>query len=150
MQVILLEEVQNLGDLGDEVRVKPGYARNYLIPHGKAIIANEGNRKRFEAQRRELQQLHTEALAQAQGRARSMDGAAVRIVRKVADEEGKLFGSVTTSDIVETMAQAGFELKRSEVHLSAGPIKQVGDYEIAVSLHPEVHIKIGVSVIGEA
>lgn len=148
MQVILLEELQNLGNLGDEVKVRAGYARNYLIPHGKAVIASEENRKKFEAQRLELERLHADALSAAQARASTLDGASVRIVRKVG-EEGKLFGSVTTSDIVEAMMQVGLELKKSEVHLSAGPIKQVGDHEIAVSLHPEVHIKINVSVVGE-
>jgi large subunit ribosomal protein L9 len=149
MQVILLEEVQNLGDLGDEVKVKPGFARNYLIPYGKAVIANAENRARFEAQRQELEHLHAEALAKARERASTMEGASVQFVRMVG-EEGKLFGSVTTGDIVEAMAQAGFQLKRSEVHLSAGPIKELGDHEIAVSLHPEVHIKITVSVVAEA
>ncbi len=148
MQVILLEELQNLGNLGEEVKVRPGYARNYLIPHGKAVIANEENRKKFEAQRLELERLHAEALSVAQARALTLDGASVSIVRKVG-EEGKLFGSVTTSDIVEAMKEAGLELRKSELHLSAGPIKQVGDHEIAVSLHPEVHIKINVSVLGE-
>jgi large subunit ribosomal protein L9 len=148
MQVILLDEVQNLGDLGEEVKVKPGYARNYLIPHGKAVIANDENRKKFETRRLELERLHAEALAQAQARARTIDGATVQFARKVG-EEGKLFGSVTTSDIVEAMAQAGHELKRSELHLSSGPIKQLGDFELAVSLHPEVHVKIKVVVIAE-
>jgi large subunit ribosomal protein L9 len=148
MQVILLDEVQNLGDLGEEVKVKPGYARNYLIPHGKAVIANEENRKRFEARRLELERLHAVTLAQAQQRARTIDGATVQIARKVG-EEGKLFGSVTTSDIVEAMAQAGHEIKRSELHLSSGPIKQVGEFELAVSLHAEVHVKIKVIVVAE-
>lgn len=148
MQVILLDEVQNLGDLGDEVKVKPGYARNYLIPHGKAVIANDENRKEFETRRLELERLHAEALAQAQARARTIDGATVQFARKVG-EEGKLFGSVTTSDIVEAMAQAGHEIKRSELHLSSGPIKQLGEFELAVSLHPEVHVKIKVVVIAE-
>jgi large subunit ribosomal protein L9 len=148
MQVILLEELQNLGDLGDEVKVRAGYARNYLIPQGKAVIASEENRKKFEVRRLELERLHADALSTARARAGTLDGASVRIVRK-AGEEGKLFGSVTTSDIVEAMMQTGLELKKSEVHLSAGPIKQVGDYEIAVSLHPEVHIKINVSVAAE-
>jgi large subunit ribosomal protein L9 len=148
MQVILLEEVQNLGNLGEEVKVRPGYARNYLIPYGKAVMANAENRAHFEARRQELERLHADALTKARERAAPMDGASVSIASK-AGEEGKLFGSVTTGDIVEAMAQAGLELKRSEIHLSAGPIKQLGDYEIAVTLHPEVHIKIHVSVVGE-
>ncbi len=148
MQVILLEELQNLGNLGDEVKVRAGYARNYLIPQGKAVIASEENRKKFEERRLELERLHAEALSAAQARASTLDGASVRLVRK-AGEDGKLFGSVTTSDIVGAMKEAGLDLKKSEIHLSAGPIKQVGDYEIAVSLHPEVHIKINVSVAAE-
>ncbi len=148
MQVILLDEVQNLGDLGEEVKVKPGYARNYLIPQGKAVLANEENRKKFEVRRLELERLHAETLAKAQERALTIDGAQVQIARKVG-EEGKLFGSVTTADIVEAMAQAGHEIKRSELHLSAGPIKQVGEFDLSVSLHPEVHVKIKVLVIAE-
>lgn len=148
MQVILLEEVQNLGNLGEEVRVKPGYARNYLLPYGKAVIANEQNRAALEARRTDLEKMHTEALAKAQERARLMEGATVQISRKVG-EEGQLFGSVTTLDIVEAMAQAGVELEKSEIHLSTGPIKEIGDHEIAVSLHPEVHVKITVLVVEE-
>jgi large subunit ribosomal protein L9 len=148
MQVILLEEVQNLGNLGEEVRVKPGYARNYLLPYGKAVIANEQNRAALEARRTDLEKMHTEVLAKAQERARVMEGATVQISRKVG-EEGQLFGSVTTLDIVEAMAQAGVELEKSEIHLSTGPIKEIGDHEIAVSLHPEVHVKITVLVVEE-
>ncbi|MEE9561278.1 MAG: 50S ribosomal protein L9 [Acidiferrobacterales bacterium] len=148
MQVILLEEVQNLGNLGQEVRVKPGYARNYLLPYGKAVIANEQNRAALEARRTDLEKMHTEVLAKAQERARVMEGATVQISRKVG-EEGQLFGSVTTLDIVEAMAQAGVELEKSEIHLSTGPIKEIGDHEIAVSLHPEVHVKITVLVVEE-
>lgn len=148
MQVILLEEVQNLGNLGEEVRVKPGYARNYLLPYGKAVIANEQNRAALEARRTGLEKMHTEVLAIAQERARLMEGATVQISRKVG-EEGQLFGSVTTLDIVEAMAQAGVELEKSEIHLSTGPIKEIGDHEIAVSLHPEVHVKITVLVVEE-
>lgn len=148
MQVILLDEIQNLGDLGEEVKVRPGYARNYLIPQGKAVVANEENRKKFEARRLELERLHVETLAQAQERARTIDGVQVQIARKVG-EEGKLFGSVTTSDIVEALAQVGHEIKRSELHLSTGPIKQIGDFELSVSLHPEVHVKIKVAVVPE-
>lgn len=148
MQVILLEEVQNLGNLGEEVRVKPGYARNYLLPYGKAVIANEQNRAALEARRTDLEKMHTEVLAKAQERARLMEGATVQISRKVG-EEGQLFGSVTTLDIVDAMAQAGVELEKSEIHLSTGPIKEIGDHEIAVSLHSEVHVKITVLVVEE-
>jgi len=148
MQVILLEEVQNLGNLGDEVKVKSGYARNYLIPYGRAVIANKENRAAFEARRTELEQVHGEALAKARERADKMDGTSVQLVRKVS-EEGKLFGSVSTLDIAEAMQVAGHDLQKSEIHLGAGPLKDVGDHEIAVTLHPEVDIKITVSIVGE-
>ncbi len=148
MQVILLEEVQNLGNLGDEVKVKSGYARNYLIPYGRAVIANKENRAAFEARRTELEQVHGEALAKARERADKMDGTSVQLVRKVS-EEGKLFGSVSTLDIAEAMQTAGHDLQKSEIHLGAGPLKDVGDHEIAVTLHPEVDIKITVSIVGE-
>lgn len=148
MQVILLEEVQNLGNLGDEVKVKSGYARNYLIPYGWAVIANKENRAAFEARRAELERVHADALAKARERADKMDGVSVRLVRKVG-EEGKLFGSVSTRDIAEAMQAAGHDLQRSEIHLATGPLKDVGDHEIAVTLHPEVDIKITVSIVGE-
>ena len=148
MQIILLEEVQNLGNLGDEVKVKSGYARNYLIPYGRAVIANKENRAAFEARRTELEQVHGEALAKARERADKMDGTSVQLVRKVS-EEGKLFGSVSTLDIAEAMQTAGHDLQKSEIHLGAGPLKDVGDHEIAVTLHPEIDIKIIVSIVGE-
>lgn len=148
MQVILLEEVQNLGNLGDQVKVKSGYARNYLIPYGRAVIANKENRAAFEARQAELEQVHAEALAKARERADRIGGASVQLVRKVG-EEGKLFGSVSTRDIVEAMQAAGYDLQKSEIHLAAGPLKDVGDHEIAVTLHPEVDIKITVSIAGE-
>jgi len=148
MQVILLEEVQNLGNVGDEVKVKSGYARNYLIPYGRAVIANQENRAAFEARRTELEQVHGEALAKARERADKMDGTSVQLVRKVS-EEGKLFGSVSTLDIAEAMQAAGYDLQKSEIHLGAGPLKDVGDHEIAVTLHAEIEIKITVSIVGE-
>lgn len=148
MEVILLEKVRNLGSLGEQVKVKSGFARNYLIPYGKAVTANEENRAKFEAQRAELEKAQADALGKAKIRAEKMAGFTVQIVRKVS-EEGKLFGSVGIRDICEAMQQAGFELERSEVHLDRGPLKEVGDHEISVSLHPEVNFKVIVSVIGE-
>ncbi|MBI5612801.1 MAG: 50S ribosomal protein L9 [Gammaproteobacteria bacterium] len=149
MQVILLEKIRNLGELGDQVNVKPGYGRNYLIPRGKAAVANAKNKAEFEARRAELEKAQVEALAKAKERAEKMTGATVQIVRKVG-EEGKLFGSVGTHDIADAMTAAGFPLARAEIHLPEGPIKAVGDHEIPVSLHPEVNFKIIVSVIGES
>jgi large subunit ribosomal protein L9 len=149
MEIILLEKVRNLGNLGDQVNVKSGYGRNFLLPHGKAVIANAANKAAFETRRAELEKNQMVALDQAKARAAKLDGLTVQITGKVG-EEGKLFGSVGTADIAEAVAKQGFELDRSEIHLPAGPLKSVGDFEIPVSLHAEVNIKIIVSVIGEA
>lgn len=148
MEVILLEKVRNLGGLGEQVKVKAGFARNYLIPYGKAVTANAENRAKFEAQRAELEKAQADALGKARIRAEKMTGYTVQIVRKVS-EEGKLFGSVGVRDICEAMEQAGFELARAELHLDHGALKEVGDHEVSVSLHPEVNFKIIISVIGE-
>ena len=148
MEVILLEKVRNLGNLGEQVKVKSGFARNFLIPYGKAVTANEENRAKFEARRAELEKVQTDALGKAQSRAEKMTGYTVQVVRKLS-EEGKLFGSVGIRDICEAMAQAGFELAKSEIHLDRGPMKEIGDHEISVSLHTEVNFKLIVSVIGE-
>lgn len=148
MEVILLEKVRNLGAIGDQVKVKSGFARNFLIPYGKAVSASAENRAKFEARRAEIEKAATAALAQAQGRAVKMSGATVQVVRKIG-EEGKLFGSVGIKDICDAMHEAGYELAKSEVHLDRGSIKDVGDHEVAVSLHPEVNLKIIVSVVGE-
>ena len=149
MEIILLEKVRNLGNLGDQVNVKSGYGRNFLLPHGKAVIANAANKAAFETRRAELEKNQRASLDQAKARAAKLDGLTVQITGKVG-EEGKLFGSVGTADIAEAIAKQGFELDRSEIHLPAGPLKAVGDFEIPVSLHAEVNIKIIVSVIGEA
>jgi len=149
MQVILLEKIRNLGELGDQVNVKPGYGRNYLIPQRKAVIATAENKAVFEAQRAEFEKTHANALNRAQARGQAMTGATVQIVSKASDE-GKLFGSVGTADIAESMTAAGFELARSEVNLPNGALKTIGDHEVTVSLHSEVSVKIIVSVIGEA
>jgi large subunit ribosomal protein L9 len=148
MQVILLEKIRNLGSLGEEVKVRSGFGRNYLIPYGKAVIANEENRKQFEARRAELEAVQADAFGKAQARAQKLDGATVQIVRKVS-EDGKLFGSVGMRDIVEALTAGGFEVEKSEIHFDHGPIKDVGDYEISVSLHAEVNAKIHLSVVGE-
>ena len=119
-----------------------------LVRICRAVIANKENRAAFEARRTELEQVHGEALAKARERADKMDGTSVQLVRKVS-EEGKLFGSVSTLDIAEAMQAAGHDLQKSEIHLGAGPLKDVGDHEIAVTLHPEIDIKITVSIVGE-
>lgn len=148
MEVILLEKVRNLGGLGDQVNVKAGYGRNYLIPNNKAVIANEKNKAAFQARRAELEKANQEAQAQARARADKLSGLTVQIAGRVG-EEGKLFGSVGTADIAEAVTKLGFEIDRSEIHLPQGPLKSVGDFEIPVSLHAEVNIKLIVSVVGE-
>ena len=149
MDVILLEKIRNLGALGDQVKVKAGFARNYLIPYGKAVTATTENRAQFEARRTELERAHNASLGKSRERAEKMNGFTVQIVRKIA-EDGTMYGSVTNRDIADAVTQAGFELERAEVILSAGPLKTVGDHEIPVNLHPEVSVKIIVSVIGES
>lgn len=149
MNVILLERVQNLGELGAEVNVKAGYGRNYLIPQGKAVPATPDNRARFEERRAELEQAEAESKAAAQARADKADGATVQITRK-ASEEGKLFGSVSVHDIEEALREAGFDIQKHEIHMPEGPLKEVGDFQLNASFHPEVACHIIVSVIGEA
>ncbi len=148
MEVILLEKIQNLGDLGDLVKVRAGYARNYLVPQGKAAPATPENREKFEQQRKELEKTAEEKLDQAQQRAQAMAGASVEIARRVSEED-RLFGSVTTSDIAEAMQNIGHELQKSEIHLSEGPLKTIGEHEVAVSLHPEVHCTVTVVIVAE-
>jgi large subunit ribosomal protein L9 len=148
MQVILMEKVANLGNLGDVVKVKDGYARNYLIPQGKAKRATEENRKVFEARRAELEQAQNAALAQAKERGARLEGQAVKIAQR-AGVDGRLFGSVTNYDIVDALKALGHEVERSQVRMPAGALKQVGDYPIQVALHTDVVVTIMVSVVGE-
>lgn len=148
MDVILLNKVENLGDLGDVVSVRPGYGRNFLIPSGRAVPATEENRKIFEQRRAELERLAAEALAEAQARRERLLAAKVTIARK-AGEEGKLFGSVGTADIAEAFAAAGIEVKKQEIRLPAGPIRQTGEYEIGLHLHPEVNVDVTIEVVPE-
>ena len=148
MEVILLEKIANLGELGQVVKVKDGYARNYLIPHGKAKRATEENRKTFEARRAELEKAQSAALAKAQERGAKLDGLTVQITQK-AGPDGRLFGSVTNYDIVEALEKQGHEVERSQVRMPQGPLKQVGDYPIQIALHTDVAVTITVSVLGE-
>jgi large subunit ribosomal protein L9 len=149
MQVILMEKLANLGNLGDVVRVKDGYARNYLLPKGKAKRATEANIKAFEARRAELEKAQADALAKAQERGGKLDGLAVQITQK-AGVDGRLFGSVTNYDIVEALQKQGHEVERSQVRMPEGPLKQVGEYKLQVALHPDVVVAINVAVLGEA
>jgi large subunit ribosomal protein L9 len=148
MEVILLEKIANLGELGQVVKVKDGYARNYLIPHGKAKRATEENRKAFEARRAELEQAQTAALANAQERAGKLDGLTLQITQK-AGPDGRLFGSVTNYDIVEALKKQGHEVERAQIRMPQGPLKQVGDFPIEIALHTDVAVTITVSVLGE-
>jgi large subunit ribosomal protein L9 len=149
MQVILLEKVINLGGLGDVVKVREGYARNFLIPHGKAKRATPENLAAFEARRGELEKAQNDALAKAQEIGAKIDGLTVQVTRKTG-VDGRLFGSVTTHDIIEALEAQGFSVERSAVRLPQGPLKQVGDHSIAIGLHSDVVVHVTVSVLGEA
>ena len=148
MEVILLEKVVNLGDLGDKVNVKSGYGRNFLIPQNKAVPATRENILAFEARRAELEKVEQEKLAQAEARAAQVNGLDITLTAK-AGEEGKLFGSITVRDIVEAAAARGVEIDKIEVHLPEGPIRSLGEFEIEVQLHPEVTATIKIGVIAE-
>lgn len=149
MQIILLEKVANLGSLGDIVKVKDGFARNFLIPQGKAKRANEANLKQFEARRAELEKLAAEALAAAQVRAEKLEGQNVTI-RQKAGVDGRLFGSVTTQDIATALTGAtGVTVVKGEVRLPEGPFKQIGEYDIVVALHTDVAANVKITVVGE-
>lgn len=149
MQIILLEKVVNVGNLGDVVKVKQGYARNYLIPQGKAKRATPENIAAIEAKRSELESAANARLEAAKGQAEKLEGLAVEITQK-AGVDGRLFGSVTNADIVEALRAKGFELEKSAVHMPAGPLKQVGEYPLVVSLHTDVPANITVNVRGES
>ncbi|MBL8382312.1 MAG: 50S ribosomal protein L9 [Burkholderiales bacterium] len=149
MQVILMEKVANLGDLGDIVKVKDGFARNFLIPQRKARRATEANRAEFEARRAELERVAGERLAAAQALAARLDGLMVQITEK-AGVDGRLFGSVTNFNIADALTKQGFAVERSQVRMPGGPIKSVGDNDIAIQLHTDVVVTVKVSVLGEA
>lgn len=149
MQIILLEKIRNLGELGDEVNVRAGYGRNYLLPHGKAVTATAKNKAHFEARRAELEKAQAENLAAAQARAEKLTGLNVQIARK-AGEEGKLFGSVGTNDIASAISAAGVEVAKAEVLLPLGALKEIGQHEVAIALHPEVQTKVTVTIVAEA
>lgn len=148
MQVILLEKVVNLGNLGDVVKVKDGYGRNFLIPQGKAKRATEANKAEFAARRAELEKHQAELLVAAQKRAEKLAGYLVQVTQK-AGVDGRLFGSVTNYDIAETLTAQGFEVSKSEIRMPNGPLKTIGDHPVAVALHHDVVVDITVSVLGE-
>ena len=148
MNVILLERVNNLGDLGDEVSVKPGFARNYLIPNAKAVQANNANREVFKQRRAELEAKANEILGVAKSRAEKIEGHILTIMVK-SGEEGRLYGSVGTQDIADALTADGHEVERSEVRLPDGAIRAIGEYDIAVQLHSDVTAGIKVAVVEE-
>ena len=148
MDVILLEKVANLGGIGDRVKVKPGYARNFLLPQGKATMATAENVARFEARRAELERKAQDNLQAAQQRATALQDFQLRITAK-AGSEGKLFGSVGTADIAEAVTAAGHEIERSEVRLHAGPIRVIGEHVVTLHLHTDVEVSLPVTIVAE-
>lgn len=148
MQVILLEKVANLGQLGDVVKVKDGYGRNFLIPQKKAKRATEANLAEFQARRVELEKVQAEILVAAQARAEKISGFTVQVAQK-AGVDGRLFGSVTTADIADAMKAQGHEVAKSEVRLPDGPLKQVGEFPVELSLHADVIATVTVAVVAE-
>lgn len=150
MNVILLDKVANLGSLGDNVTVKSGYARNFLFPQGKAVPATKSNLEMFEARRAELEAKVAEELAAAEARAAKVTELAEVTIASKAGDEGKLFGSIGTRDIADVITEAGVAVVKSEVKLPEGAIRETGEFDIAIQLHPEVTATIKVSVIAEA
>lgn len=148
MEVILLEKIDSLGGLGEKVRVRPGYARNYLLPQGKAKFATPENIAEFEARRAELERAAAEALAAAETRRESLTGMVIEMTAK-AGGEGKLFGSIGASDIADAVTARGVEVEKREVRLPEGPLRQAGEYEIQLHLHADVDADIRIIVIGE-
>ena len=150
MQVILMEKVVNLGSLGDVVKVKDGFARNFLIPQGKAKRATPSNLKEFETRRTELEKKANEQLTGAQERAEKLEGQKIEIAQK-AGVDGRLFGSVTNADIAEALGKSsGLQVKKAEIRMPTGPIKQIGEYPITLQLHTDVLAHITVQVVAEA
>ncbi|MGC4061769.1 MAG: 50S ribosomal protein L9 [Aquabacterium sp.] len=148
MQIILLEKVANLGNLGDVVRVKDGYARNFLIPTRQARRATEKAIAEFEARRAELEKAHAEKLAAAQAQGEKLNGKTVSITQK-AGVDGRLFGSVTNFDIAEGLKAAGFDVAKNQIRLPNGPLKTTGEHSVSVSLHTDVVVDVTVAVVGE-
>ena len=146
MNVILLENVENLGRIGDLVKVKPGYGRNYLLPQGKAALATPENMKEIEARRAELEKAAAEELAAAKARAGAIEGMEL-VIQANAGPEGKLFGSVGPIDIAEAFEKVQVEVERSEVRMAEGPIQELGESTVGVHLHPEVDVEITVRVV---
>jgi large subunit ribosomal protein L9 len=148
MQVILMEKVVNLGGLGDVVKVKDGFARNFLIPQGKAKRATEKNLKEFETKRTDLEKKANEQLAGSQERAAKLEGLKIEIAQK-AGVDGRLFGSVTNADIAEALGKQGLTVKKAEIRMPTGPLKHIGEFPITIQLHSDVLANIVVHVVPE-
>ena len=148
MQIILMEKVVNLGGLGDVVKVKDGYARNFLIPQGKAKRATEANRKIFEEKRAELERAQADVVALARLQAEKLEGLMLQITRKTG-VDGRLFGSVSSHDIADALAAQGFQVEKSSIRLPEGPLKTIGDTPVQIALHSDVVITVTVAVLGE-
>ena len=149
MEVILLENIGNLGALGDKVDVKPGYGRNFLIPQGKAVPATGDNVAKFEARRAELETAAAETLAAASARGDAMSALGSIDIAATAGEEGKLFGSVGTRDIAEALTAAGCEVDKAEVRLPEGVIRELGEFEVMIQLHAEVTASVAINIVAE-
>ena len=149
MEVILLESVQKLGELGDKVNVKSGYGRNFLIPQKKAVPATAENLQQFEERRADLEAAAGDKLSIAKNRAKKVEELSITITTK-AGEEGKLFGSITVRDVADACEAAGVKLEKSEVRLPEGPIRELGEFEINIHLHPEVDAVLKLAVVAEA
>ena len=148
MQVILLDKVVNLGALGDEVKVRPGYGRNYLIPNGKAVMATPDNKAHFEERRAELEKASADALTAAQARADQLEGFSVEMSSKAGDG-GKLFGSIGTADIAAAITEKGVELAKNEIRMPEGALRNTGEYEVAIQLHTDVATAVKVVIVAE-
>jgi large subunit ribosomal protein L9 len=149
MQIILLDKVINLGALGDVVKVKDGYARNFLIPSGRARRATQGAIAEFEARRAELEKVAAAKLAEAQALGEKLAAVTVKLSQK-AGVDGRLFGSVTNHDVSEELNKQGFKVAKSQVRMPNGPLKNVGDYTVSVNLHTDVNVEVAVTVLGES
>src|SRR6202034_1224839 len=148
MELILLQKVANLGNIGDRVKVKSGYGRNFLLPKGRATLATPDNVKRFEARREELEKLAREHLSSAEERATALKEYKLTITAK-AGTEGKLFGSIGTSDVAEALTKAGFKIERSEVRMPNGPLRMVGDHSVGLHLHADIDVPLAVLIVAE-
>jgi large subunit ribosomal protein L9 len=148
MEVILMQKVANLGNIGDKVKVKPGYGRNYLLPQGKAALCTAANLAKFNERRAELEKLAEDELASAKLRAGQLEGFRLKLHAKVGGE-GKIFGSIGTADIADALSAAGIRIERSEVRLHSGPIRIVGEHHVKLHMHSDVIVDLPVDVVGE-